>query len=98
MTANNKTTGYIDKVLGTSKETVGKLTSTRLQEEGAAQKQKGQAEVNAAKAQKRAEATGDKISGVAKQGAGAITGDASLKNEGRLERLDGKQKAARNEF
>ena len=50
----NATTGYVDKAVGASKETAGKVFSSRLQNEGAAQKEKGQVEVMEAKNAKNA--------------------------------------------
>ncbi|GAQ89839.1 hypothetical protein KFL_005680060 [Klebsormidium nitens] len=98
MSTSNKTSGYVDKAVGASKEATGKVFSNRLKSKGAAQREKGQAEIDAAKARKQAEATGDKVAGTAKQVAGSVTNNTSLANESRAERLTGKQKAARNEF
>ncbi|GAQ91109.1 alpha-expansin [Klebsormidium nitens] len=96
--STNKTSGYVDKAVGASKQAAGKVFSNRLESQGGAQREKGQAEIDAANARKQAEATGDKVAGTAKQVAGSVTNNTSLANEGRAERLSGKQKGARNEF
>lgn len=96
--SSSKVSGYKDKVVGASKKAVGSVASERLRTEGEAQKLQGQAEIDNAKLHNQAEAAHDQISGVAKQGTGALFGDASLNNEGRVERLGGKHKAARNQL
>ena len=60
-----------------------------MQTEGLATKKEGEAEVNAARTQQYGKGVGEQISGGLKEGAGKLTGDDSLKYEGKSERITG---------
>ncbi len=94
----SKSSGYADKIQGGAKEAVGAVFSDRLQAEGREQRVKGQAEIDGTKARNQVEGAGESIVGGAKQGLGQLTGDTSLENRGFVERAQGKNKRALNEF
>jgi len=86
----SKIQGYGNKVMGTMKEGAGKLFGNpQLQGAGQAQTTKGQAEIEAARAQGMATAKEEQYGGAARETKGAVLGDTTEEMKGTAERLKG---------
>ena len=94
----NKSTGYKDKLVGSIKETVGSVTSDQTKAEGIAQKEKGQAEIDAAKAQNRVDATKTHLQGTMEKATGALTGNDSKRAQGHAHTAEANVKKENNKF
>jgi uncharacterized protein YjbJ (UPF0337 family) len=93
----SKSTGIANKVAGVIKETTGKVVSSDLEARGAAQKNQGQTELDAAKLQNRGEAAVNKTSGV-EETLGNVTGSKGLQRSGKAKRQRGAATDASNQF
>jgi uncharacterized protein YjbJ (UPF0337 family) len=90
-TSPSKVSGNAAAAMGTVKESIGSAIGNRSMEaDGAAQRAKGNAEVEAAKAQGYAKGTIDNVSGNVKNAAGQVLGNEQMRAEGEAERLKGK--------
>ncbi|MGK5371584.1 CsbD family protein, partial [Salmonella sp. NW985] len=99
MSEPNKAHGTKDQVTGQIQETVGGIIGNdRMRAEGAATREGGKAEVNAAKAENRAEATGTDIKGHAKDAFGALTGDNKMQAEGKADKTKADAQHNANRF
>ncbi|WP_174301836.1 CsbD family protein [Caulobacter sp. S45] len=101
--SDNRIEGAGDKVAGSVKEGLGKLTGdAKLQAEGVAQKAGGSVQNAAGRVQDRAasepqggidhdrvEGSGKKFGGSVKEGLGNLTGDEKLKAEGHADKAAG---------
>lgn len=92
----SKSTGIAHKVAGVIKETTGKVVSSDLEARGAAQKNQGQTELDAAKLQNRNEAAVNKTSGV--EETLNVTGSKGLQRSGKAKRQRGAATDASNKF
>ncbi len=101
--SDNRIEGAGNKMAGSVKEGIGKLTGdAKLQAEGVAQKAGGSVQNAAGKVQDsaaaeprggvdhdRVEGSGKKLGGSIKEGIGKLTGDEKLKTEGRTDKAAG---------
>ncbi len=86
----SKMSGYTDKLTGGIKETTGKvLGNQEMRAEGLAKKEKGKAEVQAAKAEQQTIGTGEKMKGGLKEGVGNVLGNERMRTEGQADRIKG---------
>lgn len=87
----SKVSGNATSAMGAVKENIGAAVGNRsMQANGAAERAKGNAEVEAAKAQGYAKGTVDNVSGSVKNAAGQVLGNEQMRTEGEAERLKGK--------
>ncbi|KAB5595494.1 hypothetical protein CTheo_955 [Ceratobasidium theobromae] len=81
----NKTTGQYHSVKGTAVEAIGNMTgATSWQQSGKEEHQRGEAEVDAAKAKGYVEGTKDRVEGKKDSVVGAVTGDKSQQAQGNM--------------
>jgi len=93
----SKVSGYTDKVTGAIKENVGYIIGNQQMEaEGKIKKEKGNIEVESAKAVEYTKGTGEQIKGNIKEGVGNVIGNEQMQAEGKAERLKGEARKTIN--
>jgi uncharacterized protein YjbJ (UPF0337 family) len=98
MSHPSKTSAYNDKVVGGIKENVGSLVGNhQMEAEGLARKEKGNAELEAAKAEQRAIGTKEQVKGNIKETAGNVLGNEQWQAEGKADRLKGEARKKANQ-
>jgi uncharacterized protein YjbJ (UPF0337 family) len=94
----SKTSAYTDIALGAAKENVGwAVGNKQMEAEGLARKEKGNAELEAAKAEQRAIGTKDQVKGNIKEAAGNVLGNEQWQAEGKADQLKGDARKAVNQ-
>ncbi|ELR18189.1 DNA binding protein [Acanthamoeba castellanii str. Neff] len=97
MSEPSKTAAYTDIALGAAKENVGwAVRNEQMEAEGLAVKEKGNAELQAAKAEQRLIATKDQVKGNIKEAAGNLLGNEQWHVEGKVAQLKGDARQAAN--
>jgi uncharacterized protein YjbJ (UPF0337 family) len=98
MSHPSKTSAYEDKVVGAIKENVGwAIGNQQMEAEGLARKEKGNAELEAAKAEQRAIGTKEKVKGNVKEAAGNVLGNEQWQAEGKADQLKGEARKEANQ-
>ena len=93
----SKVNGNLSAAAGAVKENVGYTLGNRSMEaQGAADRAKGNAEVEAAKAKGYSEGVMDNVTGAVKNAAGQTVGNERLRAEGEAQRLKGKAEKEAN--
>merc|ERR1712225_178237 len=94
----SKTNAYSEIAMGTVKENVGwAVGNKQMEAEGLARKEKGNAELEAAKAEQRAIGTKDQAKGNIKEAAGNVLGNEQWQAEGKADQLKGDARKAANQ-
>lgn len=92
-----KTGAYEDKAAGALKENLGwAIGNKQVEAEGNARKEKGNAELEAARAEQRAIGEKDKLKGNIKETAGNVLGNEQWQAEGKADRLKGEARKETN--
>jgi len=93
----SKTGAYEDKAAGALKENLGwAIGNKQVEAEGNARKEKGNAELEAARAEQRAIGEKDKLKGNIKETAGNVLGNEQWQAEGKADRLKGEARKETN--
>ncbi|KAJ3022528.1 hypothetical protein HKX48_005945 [Thoreauomyces humboldtii] len=94
----SKTSGHMEAMKGSVKETIGKVTGNQsMRTEGAAQNAAGNAEVEAVTAKNHAEGTVDHATGNIKKNVGSALGNERMQAEGASTEMHGKATKAMNQ-
>lgn len=89
----SKVSGSLSAAAGAVKENVGHAFGNKSMEAGgAADRAKGNAEVEAAKAKEYTKGTMDRVTGAVKDVSGSVVGDDQMKAEGKAEKVKGETK------
>ena len=90
--------GAAEEFKGNIKKGVGDLTNNeQMEAEGEAERLKGQARQDAAKAAEYTKGVGEELKGNLKKGAGDLIDDEQMEAEGEAERLKGQARQKANE-
>ncbi len=93
----SKTSAYGDKAMGAMKENAGwAMGNKQMETEGKAQGAKGDAQLEAARAEQKAIGQKDKLKGNVKETAGNILGNEQWQAEGKGDRLKGEAREKMN--
>lgn len=97
MSEPSKVSGYTDQTMGGLKENAGwAMGNKQMEAEGKARRAKGDAEVEAARAEQKAIGEKDKFKGNIKETTGNILGNEQWQAEGKAERLQGEARDKTN--